>query len=372
MDWQSEIGKVTQDLAFNNAGLAPISQAARDVMIAWAQRFWNEGFATDEDYKNQVWQTRQEIAYWFGAQPTEVAFFTNVASAVSQVAHSIHLQPEDQVLLLAQDYPSLLYPWQRKCEKAGAQLVLVPTLSNFSIDIEAIKQLVTSKTKVFAMSWVQYQTGATADLSELIKWLKSKQIFILVDVMQGAGFFDCPLWSLGVDALVGGSHKWLLSPVGVGYLVLRENWVRQFQPLLIGSQTYGSCDDPSDFSCAPKLDASKFEPGSKQSIEIMALGASMQRLRSNGLLPLRQQALDYTLHVQKFCQKKGWEIIESNSHRVNSFLNIKTPEPLDRLVTYLKSHQVQFAVRAESVRLSFHAFHHHSAIKKLTQLIQEY
>lgn len=372
MDWHSEMGQVCKDLAFNNAGLAPISKAARDTLIHWAQRFWNEGFATDEDYKNQVWQTREEIAKWFEAQPAEVAFFSNVASAVSQVASNLDLQPGDQVLMLEQDYPSLLYPWQRKCEKSGAQLILVPNSLNLSIDLEAIKNLVGPKTKVFAMSWVQYQTGATADLTGLITWLKEKNIFVLIDVMQGAGFFECHLWKSGVDAMVGGSHKWLLSPVGVGYLLLRQNWVSKFQPLLIGSQTYGSCDDPSDFSCTPKLDASKFEPGSKQAIEIMALGASMYWLRSLGLAKIRNEALQYTVYFEELCQKKGWEIVSSNAQRVNSFLNVKTEEPLELLITYLKSQKVQFAVRAHSIRLSFHAYHHPLAIEQLSQLVKNY
>lgn len=372
MDWQNEIGRVAQDLAFNNAGLAPISRAARDTLILWAQRFWEQGFATDESYKEQVWQTREEVARWFRAQSLEVAFFTNVASAVSQIASNLNLQPGDEVLMLEQDYPSLLYPWQRRCEKTGAHLRLVSSNENLSIDLEAIKNLVNSNTKVFAMSWVQYQTGATADLSELIKWLKEKQIFVLIDVMQGAGFFACDLWDYGVDAIVGGSHKWLLSPVGVGYLILREVWINQFQPLLIGSQTYGSCDDPSNFACTPKRDASKFEPGSKQSIEIMALGASMKWLGQTDLVSLRQQAIEFTNLIEDTCYKKGWEILSSNPVRVNSFLNIKLSPSLESLVLYLKQNQVQFAIRADSIRLSFHAFHHPKAIERLVLLINNY
>jgi selenocysteine lyase/cysteine desulfurase len=78
--------------------------------------------------------------------------------------------------------------------------------------------------------------------------------------MQTLGIFNLSFKNLRLDGLVCGSHKWLNAPVGVAFLILKKELISKVKPLSIGSGTYGTCDDPSDFACEPKQTPQNLKP----------------------------------------------------------------------------------------------------------------
>jgi len=80
----------------NNAGLQPITRAAREKIDYWSRRFWEEGYNTDKDYAADVTHTRTSLAQMIGCEAGEVAFFVSTAGAINQVAFSVGLQADDE------------------------------------------------------------------------------------------------------------------------------------------------------------------------------------------------------------------------------------------------------------------------------------
>lgn len=354
-----------QKIHLNNAGLAPISRPARDKILYWGNRFYEEGFYTDQDYMNDVLFSRQKLAELIGTTKEEIAFFQSTASAVSQVCFHYPLEKNDEVIMWDQEYASHLYPWQEACKRSGAKLVLVSSEDNLNTPYERILSAVTEKTKVVAISWVQFQTGAITNLEKLGSELKKRNIFFMVDAIQGLGIFPMKMKEWGISAVVGGSHKWLVSPVGVGFLALDMTYIPKIKPHNVGAYTFGTCDDPTDLFCEPKRDALKFEAGSKQVLEITALGASINFILETGVEKIECEVLRLAKLMRLELEQKGF-IIHSpyslENHR-SSIVNFQKPG-LENKQLALKL-PCLYALRGPGVRLSAHAFNTDEEIRQV-------
>lgn len=361
-DYKKEFHKSNERLHFNNAGLAPISKPARDKIFFWGKRFFEEGFYTDHDYMNDVLHSRTSLSKLIGCNVFEIAFFQSTASAISQLCLEFPLESDDEVITWDQEYASNLYPWQEACKRKKAKLVIVESEKNLTTPVEKIIEKINSKTKVIAISWVQFLTGAQTDILALSKITKEQNIFLFVDVMQGLGLHPFNMKEWGIDAVAGGSHKWLTSPVGVGFLALDIKHISKIKPHNIGAYTFGTCDDPTNLECIPKIDALKFEAGSKQVLEITALGASIDLVLKTGVVTIEAEVLRLSGKLASGLKNLGFEV----HHNLSSIVNFI---PRSDSAEKLKSIHCNFAVRGPGLRISPHAFNTDEEIERILKVL---
>jgi selenocysteine lyase/cysteine desulfurase len=259
-------------------------------------------------------------------------------------------------VLWDQEYSSNLYPWKVACDRSGARLNVVPSEADYGAPLQKLLDAVTKRTRVIALSWVQYQTGEVSDLKILSDFARTRGIWTVVDVIQGLGARPFDFSSLGLDFVCGGSHKWLCSPVGVGFLVSRLEHVSKLEPLTIGASTYGTCDDPSDLSCSPKTNALRFESGSKQVLEITALGASAELIHRSGIDQIHAETMRLGRLLSEGLLAAGYKT-HSTVNSSKAFVNFSHPDrSLEELAKRLVRSRVSFARRGPGLRLSPHAF----------------
>jgi cysteine desulfurase/selenocysteine lyase len=361
-EFKAQFRKDESRLHLNNAGLAPISRAARDRILYWGNRFYEEGFYTDTDYVADVFHSRQSLSKLIGCDHSEVAFFQSTAGAISQLCFHYPLSAGDEVLTWDQEYASNLYPWQEACKRAGATLVLAESGERLSTPLENLTSKITAKTKIIAISWIQFQTGSRTDIESLSKITRAKNIFLFVDIMQGLGIHEFKMKEWGVDAVAGGSHKWLVSPVGVGFFALDMKHMNTIQPHNVGAYTFGTCDDPADLFCMPKKDALKFEAGSKQVLEITALGASVDLILKTGVKTIEAEVQRLAGRLADGLRKQNFDVHYNNSAHVNFVPKKDSAEKL-------KAIPCNFAMRGPGLRLSPHAFNTDEQIDRVLNVL---
>ncbi len=370
LQFQDQFARRPDLIHLNNAGLTPISRAARDKINYWAERFYQEGFWTDADYMADVLSARLALANLIGCQAQEIAWYQSTAGAINQFAFGIGLQPDDEVLIWDQEYSSHLYPWKEACDQTKAQLVVLKSEADLGTPTEKYLQALTKKTKVAAFSWVQFSSGARMDVEAVIKECKRRGIFVFVDIAQGLGIHPCQIWHWGADAVAGASHKWLVSPVGVGYLAIRTELAQKMKPRIFGAYTFGTCDDPSDFACEPKRDATKFEPGSKQVIEITALGASCQLIHDISVEVIEAEALRLAHRLRRGLESKGHELLNPfGKASISLMVNFLPTQGIAEVSVTLTTNNINFARRGGGIRLSTHAFNTDQEIDKVLSLL---
>lgn len=361
-------------ISFNNAGLQPITLDAKNELQMWAERFYKEGYLTDQDYANAVEVTRGQLAKLIGCETTELAFFASTAGAINQIAWQLPIAEGSEVVLLDQDYPSLIYPWEQAALKRKLKIVKVLSHDhNLSFSADNIIKSFNAKTAVLAISWYQYQNGATCDFERVLKKARELGIFVLLDVMQGLGIQEFSFWSQGlVDAIAGGSHKWLSSPVGVGFLAIRAECVSKIAPHNIGSLTYGSCDDVVQQSCVVKQDATRFEPASKAAAEIAALGKSLELIHQTSTRAIRDEALRLAEILHEGLLELGYRVQRPNQKREHSFINFEAPKiEVSKLSQYLNQRRILHVIRNQSIRLSLAGFNRIEEVEYTIESLRE-
>jgi cysteine desulfurase/selenocysteine lyase len=348
-------------LHLNNAGLSPISKPARDKVIYWANRFFEEGFYTDLDYMNDVLSSRTSIAKLLECDHSEISFYQSTAYAISQLCFHFPLNENDEVIMWDQEYSSNLYPWQEACKRKKAKLILASS-NSFQTPTENLLKHVSEKTKVIAISWIQFQTGAMSDLKTIGEFCLNKNIFFFVDIMQGIGLHPFSMKKFHIDACASGSHKWLVSPVGVGFLALDKKHTKMLVPHNVGASTFGTCDDPSDLLCLPKTDSLKFEAGSKQVLEITALGASVELLLQTGIEQIEKEVLRLSSMLSNGLIDRGFDVIHNQTSIVNFIPKKDTEEKLKKIPCL-------FAKRGPGFRLSPHAHNSDEDIERVLKAL---
>ncbi len=351
----------------NNAGQALIPDVNQKKAIEWLDRFYKEGASCSMAGWDETDSVRRKLAQFLGADSDQLAYFQTTASALSQAAFGIPLEKDDEILTWDQEYPSNFYPWRLASEKSGAKIIQLKS-TEWQTPLQTILNSITSKTKVIATSWVQYAAGAVTDLKALSDAVKGKDIWLVADVIQGAGVRPLNFNDSGFDIVCGGSHKWLCSSYGGGYMLIKKERLLELAPLEVGAMTYGDPDTVKSFTSEPKKTPHRFEPGSKAMIEIIAMGATIDLFSEVGVEAIYAEASRLADRLRLGIESVGGKLFCSSGPIVN--FNFADDRVLKELEMQLKAVKVAYAKRGPGIRLSPHAYNRDEEIEVVLNILK--
>ena len=167
------------------------------------------------DRMEEVERVRGLAARLLGARETrEVAFVENTSTALSLAAEGLDWKPGDNVVGAALEFPSNVYPWMSLAAR-GVEYRQAEERDG-RIDPEELFSLIDSRTRMLALSWVQYASGFRSDLARLGRACRELGILFVVDVIQGLGALPLDVEADFIDVAAASAHKWLLGPEGIG------------------------------------------------------------------------------------------------------------------------------------------------------------
>lgn len=179
---------------------------------------------------------RPLLAQLLGAGPDDIALVANTTTGVLHVALSLPWQPGDHVLCFEGEFPANVTPWQRAAERFGLVVDFAPLPRGPAgeTDLDALARALHPRTRVVALSAVQFQTGWAADLGAVAALCHAQGAELFVDAIQGAGVVPLDVRAQGVDYLVAGSHKWLMGVEGVAALYIAPERRARLRPVVRG------------------------------------------------------------------------------------------------------------------------------------------
>jgi isopenicillin-N epimerase len=179
---------------------------------------------------------RKELARYVGAEPDDLVYVSNVTTALNVAAHSLPLQPDDEILTTDHEYGALERTWAFVAEHCRARLVVqelpVP-LDDPQDVVEAIWAGVTPRTRVLFLSHITSPTAVTLPIEPLIERARAAGIWTVIDGAHAPGQVDIDLSALDVDFYGGNCHKWLSAPKGAGFLYVRKELQQLIEPRVI-------------------------------------------------------------------------------------------------------------------------------------------
>jgi len=182
---------------------------------------------------------RPAAARLINAHEDEIALVESTTHGLTLAANAIPLERGDRVLLSDLEFLEVAVPWVQK-KQDGIEIDVVPN-RNGEVRAEDIAARITPRTKVLAISTVQWTNGYRCDLAAISKLCRDREIWLVVDAIQQLGAIPIDVRQTPVDILACGGHKWLNSPFGCGFLYISRQALPRLRPPLAG---YLSVEDP--------------------------------------------------------------------------------------------------------------------------------
>lgn len=168
-----------------------------------------QGGGNPHSWDGGVEATREKFARLIGADRAEVAFVKNTADGINVVASALALRRGDNVVLNDLDHASNIYPW-RNLERLGVEMRVVSNVGG-RLPVPELLAAANARTRVIAISAVQYANGFRCDLAGLAEYCRPRRVYLVVDAIQAIGTLGFDVGALGIDMLACGGHKGLLA-----------------------------------------------------------------------------------------------------------------------------------------------------------------
>jgi isopenicillin-N epimerase len=177
---------------------------------------------------------RKKLAVAFGCSAEEIAITRNVTESMQIALLGLDLKPGDEVLTTAHDYPSMKNALFQREKREG---IVVKTFNfpyppeNLGVLVELFKKNITPKTKLILVCHITNLTGQIFPIREICKMARDRGIEVVIDGAHSFGHFVYRQQDLDCDIYGANLHKWMMAPIGTGFLYVKKEKIKKIWPL---------------------------------------------------------------------------------------------------------------------------------------------
>jgi len=297
---------------------------------------------------NKFEETRVSVKNYINAESKDEIIFTkNATEAINLVAATfgeIFIKKGDEILITELEHHSNYVPWHYLRKTKGVIIKFAPINKDGDIIIEEFKKLITSKTKIIAITHVSNVIGTIVPLKEIVEIAHKKNIPILVDGCQSAPHIKVDVKDLDCDFYAISCHK-VYGPTGVGILYAKKKWLEKLPPYIGGGGMISEVKKES-ITYAPLPE--KFEAGTMPTAEVIAFNESIKFMQSIGIENIMKHEKEITNYASE------------NLKKINSVNIIGNPKNKTGVISFtikgIHPHDISTIVDEEGVAIR--AGHH--------------
>ena len=266
--------------------------------------------AATEDYES----ARDAVRDFIGASSSrEIIFTRNTTESINLVAYSYGLSnvhAGDEVLVSIMEHHSNLLPWQMVCRQTGAKLKFIECDRDGSIDLDKVRELITDRTKIVAVTQLSNVLGRVNPIREIAKLAHEKNAVILVDGAQSTPHIPVDVKELDADFFAFSGHK-LYGPMGIGVLYGKERLLDEMPPFLSGGEMIESVTRESAvYAELPH----RFEAGTVNASGAVGLKAAIEYVNGIGFDTIQKLESEITAYTfERMKNIEGINIIGSQN-----------------------------------------------------------
>lgn len=222
------------------------------------------------------------------AHDYEVVFTRGATESINLVASSFgrtFIKEGDEIIISEMEHHSNIVPWQFLCEDRGARLKVLPFSENGELCVEQLESLITSRTKIVAMTHVSNTLGTINPVKEVIRIAHAHHLPVMIDGAQAVAHCPVDVQDLDCEFYCFSGHK-MYGPMGIGVMYGKEDWLNQMKPYQGGGEMISNVTfEKTTYNELPF----KFEAGTPAVGDVIGLRKAIEYMQSVGV----QNIADY-------------------------------------------------------------------------------
>jgi selenocysteine lyase/cysteine desulfurase len=359
---------------FNSGGLGPSLRAVRQAEA----EVWAELEAQVAVGDNRLEPLREKVGAFLGAAADEDAFVRNATEGNGIVAGGLALEPGDEVIFESHAHPGGSFPWLLQAERRGVAVRLFePDPDSVEGNLERIRSLVTSRTRVVQVSHVTAPTGLLLPVDQIARFCREQGLWFHVDGAQSAGMIPVDFAAMGCDSYATSGHKWVGAPRETGILLVKRDRQSDLASVMAGAHSGYAENLPGPLTYFPG--AHRYEYGTRDVPRLFGLAAAVEWQERMGRdhIVEHDQALVARLRAG-LSELPDVEILSSNVPELRSaMLSLRSPRmEYDTLFGRLwRTHGYRCRPVSErdlnAVRVSCHVYNSAAQIDGLVAAIKQ-
>ncbi len=298
---------------------------------------------------------KERVGRLMNVPATQIALQTNLGEAMAAVANGLSWAPGDQVVIPEMEFSSLVYPWMN-LQSRGVEVVWARKRGP-STPLASIEAAMSERTRVVAVSHVEFLNGFRHDLVALGQLCAQRNVLLAVDATQSLGVLpvDAAAWQADVVAAHG--YKWMMAMHGIAVLYVSERAMDQIAPTMPGRQSVTGGFELLDFALDWHPDARRYESGGPNWIGAAAVGTSLGIAEEIGIETAAAQAVSVASRVADGLAELPVEVRSDldPAHR-SQIVTFTTgsPERDKAIAKELRARNVSVGKRNHGVRVACH------------------
>lgn len=250
----------------------------------------------------------------------EIIFTSGATDSLNKIIFGYfkqYLNPGDEVLLTKAEHASNVLPWFELADQNKIDINYIPLNPDLTFDIEDLKKVVTSKTKVISIAHITNVVGDVRDIKKIIEFAHSMNILVIIDGAQSVPHIKIDVQDLDIDFLAFSAHK-MCGPTGVGVLYAKEELLNNIKPIEFGGgmNAMFTYDGFRQYSNLPYL----LEAGTPNIADVIAFSETIKYLDKIGL----DRIHNYECELKKYAVSKLENIKDIIIYNKNSESGIVT------------------------------------------------
>ncbi len=242
-------------------------------------------------------QARETVRQFINAGSTsEIIFTRGTTESINLVASSFveaYMKAGDEVLVTAMEHHSNIVPWQLQAKKNGIVVKVIPMSDDGVLDISAIENLITDRTKLVSITHISNVLGTINPIKDIVAIAHKHGVPCMVDGAQSAPHIKIDVQELDCDFFAFSGHK-MYGPTGIGVLYGKEKFLEEMPPYQGGGEMIGTVSfEKTTFADLPF----KFEAGTPDYVATHGLATAIHFMEEIGLANIEAHERELTSYA---------------------------------------------------------------------------
>ena len=315
-DFRSLFPITKQTCYLNHAAVSPMSTRVTDALhnyIAIRSEGIIDPYEQNVEKSNEI---RGLIAELISAPADRIGLVKNTSTGFNILASGLKWKKGDHVLLNDMEFPANIYPFLN-LERLGVEVEFVKNHDGL-VTVEDYTAAMRAETVLVSISHVQFLNGLRSDLEALGAVCRERGVIFAVDPIQSAGAMEIDVNAQKIDFMSCGGHKWLMGPMGTGFVYLSQDVQDRMSQAYVGWLSVKDAWNFFDYRLDLLDSAERFEIATDNWMGLWGFCESLRLLLEVGKKNVTERILSLTDHLAEGLEERGCEVVSPRGDGMKS------------------------------------------------------